>query len=408
MKINPITKIVLLIMTATSLLSFNECARAAETISEAFSAGHTQLSFRYRYEFVGKDSFDKDANASTLKTRLNYSTDPYKGMAFFIEIDNVTEVFGENYNTGAGTSPGRTQYPVVADPDGTDLNQAWFNINFSDHNFKLGRQRIILDNQRFVGGVAWRQNEQTFDAATLGLNAAGGQLLLSYVNRVNRIFGDDVAAGKHDNNTFLANWSRNWNGQHNLSLFYYGIDNEDVKAFSTMTYGLAFDTYFELGNNLLSFGIDFANQSDGSNNTVNFNANYWRIESALEMEKFDLILGREVLEGNAGKSGAAFRTPLATLHAFNGWSDQFLNTPDTGLIDTYVGIIGSHNKLSWYLRYHDFESESTNVGFGYEIDASISMNITNKVSARLKYAQYNADSFSVDTQHLWFLVNFEF
>src|SRR3546814_4127303 len=28
----------------------------------------------------------------------------------------------------------------------------------------VGRQRINLDDQRFVGSVAWRQNEQTFDA----------------------------------------------------------------------------------------------------------------------------------------------------------------------------------------------------------------------------------------------------
>ena len=28
-----------------------------------------------------------------------------------------------------------------------------------------GRQRINLDDQRFVGSSGWRQNEQTFDAA---------------------------------------------------------------------------------------------------------------------------------------------------------------------------------------------------------------------------------------------------
>ena len=107
-------------------------------------------------------------------------------------------------------------------------------------------------------------------------------------------------------------------------------------------------------------------------------------------------------------SGAAFRTPLATLHAFNGWSDQFLATPDTGLEDTYIGMIGSHNRFSWYLRYHDFDAESTDEDYGSEIDASISMRLTNRISSRLKYAQYESDGFSTDTKHIWFLLNFEF
>ena len=390
------------------LICLNKNACAATSISEALSSGHTELSFRYRYEFVDSDSFARNANASTLKTRLNYSTQEYQGMMFFIEFDNVTEILGDNYNSGAGTSPNRTQYPIVADPTGTELNQAWLNLNFSEHNFKLGRQRIIHDNQRFVGGVAWRQNEQTFDAASLNFNLAGSQLQLSYVNRINRIFGGDVAAGDHDNDTILANWSRSWNGQHKIALFFYDIDNEDAPAFSSRTYGFSFDSFLQLEDSLLSIGMDYAKQSESSNNPVDFDANYWRVEGALEMYKFDVIVGREVLTGNADISGAAFRTPLATLHAFNGWSDQFLTTPETGLQDTYVGMIGSHNKFSWFLRYHHFEAESIDQDYGNEIDASISMRLKSNLTARLKYAQYESDGFSVDTKIVWFLINFKF
>ena len=285
-------KIQLLSIMTLLLIVLNKKTFAAETLSEAFSSGHTQLSFRYRYEFVEKDSFARDANASTLRTRLNYSTQAYKGLTFFVEFDNVTEVFSDNFNSGAGTTPNRTEFPVVADPSGTEVNQAWLNLSFSDHDFKLGRQRIIHDNQRFVGGVAWRQNEQTFDAASFDFDVAGSQLLLSYVDRVNRIFGEDVPAGDHDNNTLLAHWSKSWNGQHELAFYYYDIDNEDVSAFSTQTYGMSFDSFLQLDDSLLSLGVVYARQSDGSNNPVNFNADYWRIEGALEMSKFDIIIGR--------------------------------------------------------------------------------------------------------------------
>ncbi len=408
MKNQVINQTLISVIAILMLITLNNSALAAENVAEAFASGHTELSFRYRYEFVDSDAFVREANASTVRARLNYSTQAYQGMTFFIELDHVAELLGDNYNSGAGTSPNRTQYPVVADPTGTDLNQAWLNFNFSEHDFKLGRQRIIHDNQRFVGGVAWRQNEQTFDAATLDLNIGGSQLLLSYVGRVNRIFGSDVPAGDHKNNTVLLNWSKSWNGQHKLALFYYDIDNEDVSAFSTQTVGLSFDSFVQLQDSLLSIGIDYAKQSEGSDNPVNFNASWWRIEGAFETPKVDVIVGREVLTGDANISGASFRTPLATLHAFNGWSDRFLTTPDTGLKDTYIGMIGSHNDLSWYVRYHDFEAASISQAYGHEIDASISYRLTDMISARLKYAQYKSRGFSEDTKHLWFLLNFEF
>ena len=141
---------------------------------------------------------------------------------------------------------------------------------------------------------------------------------------------------------------------------------------------------------------------------MNYNANYWRVEAALEMSQFDIIIGREVLSGDSNLSGAAFRTPLATLHAFNGWSDRFLTTPDTGLEDTYIGLVGSYNHIGWYLRFHDFESESSDLSYGTEIDASISFNINEYISTRLKFAQFNTDGFGVDTQHVWFILNFDF
>ncbi|MCX7554868.1 alginate export family protein [Marinicella sp. S1101] len=381
---------------------------AADNLMDALTGGHTQLTMRYRYERVESDLFAQDAKASTLRTRLNYSTVAYKGVTFFVEVDDVTEVFSDDFNSGAGTSPDRTQFPVVADPNGTEFNQAWVNYNISDNNFKLGRQRITLDNQRFIGGVAWRQNEQTYDAASFDFDLAGSKLFISYVDQVNRIFGNDVPAGKHDNNTLLINWSQSWGGQHDLTLFYYDIDNEDVSAFSTQTFGVSFDSFLQLENSLLSIGLDFARQSDGANNPVSYSANYWRIEAALEMPVVDFIVGREVLSGSANSAGSAFRTPLATLHAFNGWSDQFLSTPDAGLQDTYMGVIGGFEDFSWYLRYHDFEAQSTNQGFGYEVDASISYRLTDKISTRLKYAQYHASGFGADTQHVWFLFNYEF
>ena len=59
----------------------------------------------------------------------------------------------------------RPPYPVVADPESYEINRLQLtNTSIIDTTITLGRQRIVLDDHRFVGNVGWRQNEQTFDA----------------------------------------------------------------------------------------------------------------------------------------------------------------------------------------------------------------------------------------------------
>ncbi|HHL32451.1 MAG TPA: hypothetical protein ENJ41_07675, partial [Oceanospirillales bacterium] len=278
----------LLAMTICGLLQAGSAATAADNLMDAFSNGDASLSFRYRYEFVDQDGFSKDANASTLRTRLNYKTEDYKGFTFFIEADNVTELFIDDFNAGAGNSPGRTAYPVVADPEGTELNQAWFNFNFSQGNgIKVGRQRILLDNQRFVGGVGWRQNEQTYDAVSGSFKLGASKLFVAYVDHVNRIFGDDVPAGDHDNNTYLVNWSNKFANAGKLTLYYYDINNKDAAAFSTSTFGAKYAGSM----NAFNYGIELASQSDAHNNAVNYSAGYLRLDGGYKFEKATLFGG---------------------------------------------------------------------------------------------------------------------
>ena len=74
-------------------------------------------------------------------------------------------VGNELYNS---TRNGITDRPVVADPTGTDVNQALILYRGIDSTLiRAGRQRINLDNQRFVGAVGWRQNDQTYDGISL-------------------------------------------------------------------------------------------------------------------------------------------------------------------------------------------------------------------------------------------------
>ncbi len=399
----------LILLSALGMSVLSTPVLSADTLSDAFSNGDANLSFRYRFEMVDQDNFNRDANASTLRTRLNYTTEAYKGWKLFIEADNVMEVFGDNYNAGAGNTPNNGQYPVVADPTGTEINQAWFNYAFNDNShLKFGRQRILLDNQRFVGGVGWRQNEQTYDAVSFDTQIAGSKLFLSYIENINRIFGDDVAAGGHDNQSFLANWSNKWQDRHKLTVYYYNIDNQDAAAFSTATFGASFKTHWPIGENKMTFGAELAAQSDAHNNPVNYDANYMRLDLGLAFEQMTFFGGYEVLEGDDALAGAAFRTPLATLHAFNGWADQFLATPNQGLEDTFVGAKGNIEGFKWMVKYHQFDAESGTGDFGSELDFSVARKLNKNFSALVKAAQYDAEDIKADTNKYWIMLSANF
>ncbi|NIX55640.1 MAG: hypothetical protein GWN14_06840, partial [candidate division Zixibacteria bacterium] len=93
-----------------------------------------------------------DAAASTVRTRMGYRTGETGGLSAFIEFEDVSEVGEKKYGGN---------YSVVADPEITELNQAYVSYQApGKSNVLLGRQRLILDNARFVGNVGWRQNEQ--------------------------------------------------------------------------------------------------------------------------------------------------------------------------------------------------------------------------------------------------------
>jgi hypothetical protein len=91
---------------------------------------------------------------------LTLQTGDYKHWSIGLEVDNVTAVI-DNYNDLTNTYNGSDS--IVVDPKGTDVNQAFLQFNTKKVKLTAGRQRILHDNQRFMGGVGWRQNEKTYD-----------------------------------------------------------------------------------------------------------------------------------------------------------------------------------------------------------------------------------------------------
>ncbi|MBT8079097.1 MAG: alginate export family protein [Gammaproteobacteria bacterium] len=378
---------------------------AGSTLVDAITGGNAQLAFRYRYEHVSQDTSDDDANASTLRVRLNYETGAWQNWSGLAEFDYIGHLLVRDFNTGAGTSPGRTQYPVVADPKGADLNQLYLDYAASERlQLRLGRQRILLDNQRFVGGVGWRQNEQTYDGISLTYDEADRfSVFYSYVGRVNRIFGERSAAGKNSVHAQLLHGNVSINADWKVVPYVYYIDNDDVPAFSTATAGARLSGHVPAGDSKLAVTAEFATQSDAANAPLSYRASYWHASLGYDVTKaVSVAIGFESLGGNQNNAGEQFRTPLATLHAFQGWADQFLATPDAGVNDTYARL--GWQFAAWKLTaiYHDFRAQDGGARWGSELDVSVARKLGDRYGLLLKAALFSADEppFS-DVSKLW-------
>lgn len=375
-----------------------------DSIMSAIKSGDASVALRYRYEFVDQDSFTENANASTLRLRLNYKTGSWNDWTAFGEFDHVFEVLINDFNSGAGTSsPDRNQYPVVADPKGPDLNQLYLQYAPGETWVtRIGRQRILLDDERFVGGVGWRQNEQTYDGLSFKYAEGPANIFYSYVNRVKRIFGSSVPAGSNRQDTHLLNGSYDFADGWKAVGYVYIIDNEDVPAFSTSTYGARVTGAISSGENTFDLLGELATQSDNANNPASYDATYFRLQGTWSAGAFSAGVGFESLGSD---NGEGFRTPLATLHAFNGWADQFLATPGAGLEDLYIR--GGYKPGKWNLQliYHDISADVGSEDWGTELDFAASRKLNDTYSLLLKAAFFESDSASyVDTTKLWVML----
>ena len=389
------------------------------TLATALTSGKASISARYRFEHVADDDqpapparATKDANASTLRLRLNYRTGQWSGWSAFGEFDHVFHVLIDDFNPGVASGPDRSEYSKVVDPEGSDLNQLYFDYDpGKSTKVRLGRQRILLDNQRFVGGVGWRQNEQTYDAVTVNTNAlARTALSYSYLNQVRRITGPSDPSGKAALDGHLLNAKIGISDGFSITPYYYFLDYKDAAFLgnSTATMGIRFDGSVSAGDAKVSLLGEFAAQSDAGDNPADFDADYLHLRASWAMDNgLSLGVGFESL-GTDASNGQAFRTPLATGHAFNGWADQFLGTPGAGLEDLYASV--KFKAGAWTVTgvYHDFSSDIGGFDYGEEFDVSAATKLGERYGLLFKGAFFSADAGSplnkVDTDKFWIML----
>lgn len=385
----------------TTLFSGSAGAQAGTELATALTGGTTTLSFRLRNEQVEDTGFISDAVANTLRTRLSWRSGAWKNLNLLLEMDHVSYLGDDRFNN---TRNGKSRYPVVPDPDGADLNQAAVQYRVDKGSVTVGRQRLLRDNQRFIGSVGWRQNEQTFDAIALSLAPVQNlQLDYAWINDTRRIFGPEAgnppAALASDHHLLNARW------QHGpalvLNAYHYALAFSDAPLLSSLTQGVALTGAIAATADVeIDYRAEYARQTGHRNNPNKYSADYVLASAGVSAGGLRIALSHEILGADAS-AGVAVQTPLATLHAFQGWADRFLVTPGFGLQDTAVTLSGNLHGVSLLLVWHDYRADTHSLDLGQELNLQVSKTFASRYTLAAKFADYQAERVSADTQKLW-------
>ncbi len=413
-------KISLSLVSAMVLVGAVATTASAGGLENIISNPKVSLEIRPRYEYVDQDGKPEEAKALTVRTALGLNANLFgvDGLAAQLQVMNVTDLV-DDYNA---PSIGKTQYPVVADPAQTRVTQANMSYSASGFTVLAGRKMVVLDNARFIGNVGWRQMPQTYDLAAVIYNGIENlNLLGAYVWNVNRIFAGDGNGPlkKHlTTGSVLLHASYKVMPELTVTAYDYMIENFADHI------GLRLTGTFNLNDLKLKYAAEYAVQNDPSlddsddplySPNRSQDADYYNINLSGVYNGFIAGVGYEVLS-DKGDGDFAFWTPLATLHAMNGWADVFLKTPNEGLEDLSVKLgynFGEYGKIVGI--YHNFSSDKKNAAgdddLGDEIDIAYKVKLLKGLGLLLKYADYSEGDASFnkkDVTKYWIQLDYKF
>lgn len=395
------TSLMTALLTVTA--SAGEPAAAATTIAPEPSGSvldsiHLFGTARLRYEHA---NFDKagvgDANLFSLRARLGVKTDSIYGFKFLVEGEGTAPISKKQYY-GAFPPPNNNGRAVIADPESYMLNrlQLSYTAEQIDTTVTVGRQYITLADQRFIGAIGWRQNDQTFDGAVLKNNSIENlNFTYAYISQVNRIFGSNAPVDS------LEYWESN---SHLVHLDYAATENLTLRGFayllrfdnsalnSTDTYGVELQGDSDiLASQTLNYLVTVATQTDAGDNFNNYQEYYLRGQVGAKNDCYNYGLGAECMTSDG--EGGRFLFPLGTNHKFNGFADAFLTTPYNGLVDYYGWIGAKLFTFNHTVGLHYYTTQHDRTDLGWEVDYVAARNIGENTKVVIKGAYYDGRGF---------------
>ena len=368
---------------------------------------------RLRYEFADETARPDDAHGVTQLVRIAAESRPVPRLTVLVEGEAVFALV-DRFDDGTGNDPAR---PVILDPGGLELNRALVSYRILDEaNITIGRQKLNLDDQRFIGSSAFRQNDLTLDGVHLSSRLPGSATLQAgYFRRANRPPGGDNPAGRLRGDSYYANLNLpTLLGR--LGAFHYAFDvgidagGTAIDIFSSQTSGVRLDGRWDGDRSGLEWEASYARQTDFAANPVDYSADYYLGGLRAYAGRYELGGRLEVLGAGDGQS---FQTPVGTLHRFQGFADVFLVTPPDGIIDAQVsgqaalGSAGPFEKITLALAQHWFGAERGDAVYGRETDVSLTASVA-AFELALVLADYRAEDFASDTTRVFLSLSWAF
>ena len=371
---------------------------------------------RLRGEIVDQAGIAEHGEAMTMRVRAGASATRGELSVLIEGQGNLALV--ERYHDGLH---GAATRPLIADPENVALYRAQIQYRSAPLTVTAGRQRIALDDERFVGAVAFRQNGQTFDAVRVEWTGVPRlKADISYAWGVRTIWGVEGHGARQQavsGDNVFANLSYA-SPLGTLSGFAYLVDQDEAAVqgyrLSSQTYGGRIAGSQNVGKVKLGYQLSYARQRDLNRNPNRYAASYYLAEGSIDAAPFRFSAGYEVLGADRGVALTSFQTPAGTLFKFNGWGDKFLTTPPDGLRDLYATIgftakkpVGPLAGLTVQASYHRFESDRLTRHYGDEIDLLASAKL-GRYTLSARYSGYEAGGFATDTRKAWLQVDWVF
>lgn len=360
------------------------------------------LNMRFRTELGKIDGLNR-SEANTLRTRLGIGSKPLAGFSGYIEMENVVSICDSCYFDAVESPTGKTP---IADPEFTQINRGFIRYENKGNRpilLVVGRQRITLDDQRFIGAIQWRQNEQIFESAygESSFGIEGLKARYGYIWEVKRIFadkGNNPARQDFDSDSHIFNISYQTAipTAPKIALFGYLLDFENDSPSSAIvssnSYGFRVEGRYEFNKDWnLGYTFSYAYQTDSGDNPIDYDAHYvWASLDAGFDPLGSLRLGYEMF--GSDNNVARFVTPVSTAHKFNGFADVWLDNGGVGGLENLFVSIAP--KLPWGLKgkliYHRFWSEFRNANLGGEIDGVLGKKLGHGFSVFSKGSYYES------------------
>ncbi|WP_347304389.1 alginate export family protein [Croceibacterium sp. TMG7-5b_MA50] len=369
------------------------------------------LDARLRYEHAEQADLPDESDALVMRLRAGATVTSGRfallaeGQALFAPIDR--------YNDGLH---GPATRPIVADPENWALYRAQVQYRSDPLVLTAGRQRIALDDERFVGNVAFRANAQTFDAIRAEIAPTTGvKADLTYAWSVRTIWGFEGAGARPQaagGDKIFANLS--WASPvGKVTGFAYLLEQDSTALIrqSSQSYGLRLTGAQPVSAGWsVAYQASHARQADWRGNPNDYRARYWLADLVMEGHGWRLGGGYELLGAADGRALTSFQTPLGTNFKFQGWADRFLTTPPDGVADWYVQgqrtfkAVGPADALSLQAAWHWYRSDRQQRPYGRELNLLASASF-GKTALSARYAHYEAQSFASDSDRLWLQID---